>query len=204
MKLQGRVAIVTGGARGIGRAIVERYVAEGARVAIADLTRQETGALVARLGRQAFAVALDVTKPGSIGAMIEAAVARKGARIVSASGEGTGGDGPTDVLMRRIVDAFAEYERLVIKARTKAALGAKRNRGERVGGIPYGFQLGTDGVHLVADQAEQAVLAEIREMRASGETLVNIAAELNRRGIQRRGNGRWDHGFISRLLKRAA
>jgi DNA invertase Pin-like site-specific DNA recombinase len=146
-----------------------------------------------RLGRDPIVVA-----------MIEAAVARRGARIVSASGEGTETDGPTDVLMRRIVDAFAEYERLVIKARTKAALGAKRNRGERVGGIPYGFQLGTDGVHLVADQAEQAVLAEIREMRASGETLVNIAAELNRRGIQRRGNGRWDHGFISRLLKRAA
>ena len=44
MKLQGRVAIVTGGARGIGRAIVERYVAEGARVAIADLTWEEAEA----------------------------------------------------------------------------------------------------------------------------------------------------------------
>ena len=61
-------------------------------------------------------------------AMIEAAVARRGARIVSAAGEGTETDGPTDVLMRRIVDAFAEYARLIIRARTKAALGAKRQR----------------------------------------------------------------------------
>jgi len=79
MKLQGRVAIVTGGARGIGRAIVERYVAEGARVAIADLTMREAEALAARLGRQAFAVALDVRKPGSIDAMIKAVVAEAGA-----------------------------------------------------------------------------------------------------------------------------
>src|SRR6516165_6562393 len=97
-------------------------------------------------------------------AMIEAAVRRRGARIVSAAGEGTENDGPTDVLMRRIVDAFAEYERLVIRARTKAALGAKKKRGERVGGIPYGFELGADGVHLVPSAAEQEVLGLIREL----------------------------------------
>lgn len=43
--------------------------------------------------------------------------------------------------MRRIVDAFVEYERLVIRARTRAALTVKRSRGERIGGIPYGHQL---------------------------------------------------------------
>jgi len=78
MKLQGKVAVVTGGASGIGRAIVERYVAEGARVAIADLATQESEALAARLGRGAFAVALDVTKPWSITAMVEAVVAEAG------------------------------------------------------------------------------------------------------------------------------
>jgi DNA invertase Pin-like site-specific DNA recombinase len=137
-------------------------------------------------------------------AMIEAAVARRGARIVSASGEGTESDGPTDVLMRRIVDAFAEYERLVIRARTKAALGAKKKRGERVGGIPYGFELGADGVHLVPCPAEQEVLGLIRELRAAGSTLENIAAELNRRGIHRREGSKWDHRFVSTLLRRAA
>ena len=59
-----------------------------------------------RLGRDPIVVA-----------MIERLVARRGARILSAAGEGTDGDGPTDVLMRRIVDAFAEHERLVIGAR---------------------------------------------------------------------------------------
>ena len=42
---------------------------------------------------------------------IEKEVAKRGAAIVSCSGEGSDGDGPTDKLMRQIVDAFAEYER---------------------------------------------------------------------------------------------
>jgi Resolvase, N terminal domain len=67
-------------------------------------------------------------------AMIERAVQRKGGRIVSAAGEGTENDDPSSILMRRMVDALAEYERLVIKARTKATLGSKRKRGEKTGG----------------------------------------------------------------------
>jgi DNA invertase Pin-like site-specific DNA recombinase len=162
---------------------------------------------IAALGRDDVLIVAKRDRLGRdpiIVAMIEAAVRRRGARIVSAAGEGTESDGPTDVLMRRIVDAFAEYERLVIKARTRAALGAKKKRGERVGGIPYGFELGADQVHLVLCPAEQDVLAMIREMRANGHTLVSIADELNRRGIKRREGARWDHGFVSRLLSRAA
>ena len=53
-------------------------------------------------------------------AMIEAAVKRHGARIVSAAGEGTEDDDPSSILMRRMIDAFAEYEKLIIGARTKS------------------------------------------------------------------------------------
>ncbi len=78
MKLRGRTAIVTGGAKGIGAAIVERYVAEGASVVIADIALGEAQALAGRLGAAALAVRLDVTQPDSIAAAIEATKARFG------------------------------------------------------------------------------------------------------------------------------
>lgn len=78
MKLQGRTAIVTGGAKGIGAAIAERYVAEGANVVIADIAHGEAQALADRLGTATLAVRLDVTQPDSIAATIEATKARFG------------------------------------------------------------------------------------------------------------------------------
>lgn len=92
-------------------------------------------ALLEAIGQLAQGDVLVVAKRDRLGrdpivvAMIEAAVQRKKAKVVSAAGEGTEGEDPTHVLMRRIVDAFAEYERLVIGARTKAALQAKQARG---------------------------------------------------------------------------
>jgi site-specific DNA recombinase len=137
-------------------------------------------------------------------AMIESAVRRRGARIVSAAGEGTENDDPSNILMRTIIDAFSRYEKLVIGHRTKSALQSKKKRGERVGGIPYGFDVAADGKMLVANEDEQEVLRLIRELRTDGVTLQGIACELQNRGIRRRGSGRWDHSFVSRLLKRAA
>jgi D-sorbitol dehydrogenase (acceptor) len=78
MKLQDKVAIVTGGARGIGRALGQRYIAEGARVAVADIDFAEAQTTAEALGESAFAVALDVTRQDSIDAMVAAVVERAG------------------------------------------------------------------------------------------------------------------------------
>jgi DNA invertase Pin-like site-specific DNA recombinase len=133
-------------------------------------------------------------------AMIESAVARKGARIVSAAGEGTDGDDPASVLMRRMIDAFAEYERLLIGARTKAALGAKKARGERTGAVPYGYRLASDGVHLDPIAEEQKVIAEAHRLHKAGQSLRAIARELDRRGFVSRTGKTFLAEQVKRLL----
>ena len=78
MKLKDKVAIVTGGARGIGAAICHRYADEGARVVVADLLMDEARGLAAEIGRGAFAVELNVARQASIDAAVEATVAQAG------------------------------------------------------------------------------------------------------------------------------
>lgn len=66
MRLEGKSALITGAARGIGRAFAEAYVAEGARVAIADINIEGARAAAAEIGEAAIAVQLDVTDQNSI------------------------------------------------------------------------------------------------------------------------------------------
>jgi D-sorbitol dehydrogenase (acceptor) len=71
-RLAGKTALVTGGARGIGRAISAAYVAEGAKVAVADLLEDDARATAAALGPNAMAVRMDVTDRASIAAGVKA------------------------------------------------------------------------------------------------------------------------------------
>lgn len=138
-----------------------------------------------------------------IAAMTERLVERAGARVLSAAGEGTEGDDPGAVLMRRMIDAFAEYERALIRARTRAALGVKRGRGERVGQIPFGYWLAADRVHLETHDEEQRAVARVRSLRADGLSLDAVAARLNAEGVPARGE-RWYGMTVGRILARAA
>jgi len=80
-ELAGRVVVVTGGARGAGRAIARVAAARGARVAVGDRDlagAQETAALIAAAGGDALAVAVDVSDEASYTAFVDAAIARWG------------------------------------------------------------------------------------------------------------------------------
>jgi meso-butanediol dehydrogenase/(S,S)-butanediol dehydrogenase/diacetyl reductase len=80
-QLAGRVAVITGGGSGIGRATAERFAREGARVVVADLIgerAEETVAQIAAAGGEALAVAADVTDAAAVEAMAERALATYG------------------------------------------------------------------------------------------------------------------------------
>lgn len=71
MQLKGKIAIVTGGASGLGLATVEAFVAAGAKVAIFDLNAEQGAAVAARLGSHARAFVVNVTDEVSVHAAIE-------------------------------------------------------------------------------------------------------------------------------------
>lgn len=162
--------------------------------ALADLEELEAGVLVIakrdRLARDVMAAA-----------MIERLAAKAGARIISAAGEGTEGEDPASQLMRSMIDAFAQYERAMIAARTKAALAQKKARGERTGSVPLGRRADESG-RLEADDQEGAAIECMRALRAEGLSLREIAEELATRGHRPRG-GRWHATTIMRALRAA-
>jgi NAD(P)-dependent dehydrogenase (short-subunit alcohol dehydrogenase family) len=108
-ELAGKVAIVTGGASGIGRGTVEKFAAEGARVVIADVETDKGEALAAALGPDAFFRRTDVSDPDQIGALVAAAVERFGGLHVMVNNAGV-----SDTAHRRFLDDdLADFHRIM-------------------------------------------------------------------------------------------
>jgi 3-oxoacyl-[acyl-carrier protein] reductase len=74
MRLEGKTAIVTGGASGFGEGIVRRFVTEGARVVIADLNGEGAAKLAEELGASALGLEADVTSTADVDNMVSAAM----------------------------------------------------------------------------------------------------------------------------------
>jgi 3-oxoacyl-[acyl-carrier protein] reductase len=90
MRLAGETAIVTGGASGFGEGIVRRFVAEGARVVVADLNAERAKALAAELGGTCLAIPADVSKAASVEALFDRVEAAFGGLDILVNNAGMG------------------------------------------------------------------------------------------------------------------
>ncbi|WP_293321823.1 SDR family oxidoreductase [Mycobacterium sp.] len=108
-ELAGKVAIVTGGASGIGLGTVERFVAEGARVVIADIEKDKGEALAASLGRDACFRRTDVSDPEQVAALVGAAIEKFDGLNIMVNNAGVSG-----TMHRRFLDDdLAEFHRIM-------------------------------------------------------------------------------------------
>jgi DNA invertase Pin-like site-specific DNA recombinase len=157
--------------------------------------------LVAKLDR--------IARDKFVSAWVEKELAVRDARVVSAAGEGTDpeGDELGNLILRRVTEMFAEYERALIRVRTTAALAAKRRRGEKLGGrVPMGFavvQVSPDGPkRLVPDPAEQAALKLAVKLRDEGKSLRQVGTALVAAGHRPRIGKQWHAKVVRDMVAR--
>lgn len=140
--LRGRVALVTGGGRGIGRAIALDLAAAGASVAVSARSGAEVAAVAAEIeasGGRGLALVADVTEPGSVAAMVAAATAELGPPLILVNNAGAAAshkllDHP-DALWDRMLDVNLTGPYRVTKACAPAMLAAGWGRVITIGSV---------------------------------------------------------------------
>ncbi len=104
-------------------------------------------------------------------------------------------------LVLNVLASVAQWERETGAERTAAAMAHMKAQHLYTGGrVPFGWALDLDGVHLVADDGEQQVIAIATELREAGLSLRAVGAALADRGLLPRSGGRWHAKTVRSLL----
>jgi site-specific DNA recombinase len=105
----------------------------------------------------------------------------------------------------RMLATLAEFERDQIAERTTNALAHKKANSERVGTVPFGYDLADDGIKLTPNARELEAVNLMQELRDSGLSYRRIASELEARNIPtKKGSTRWTHTAVKSVLNRKA
>ena len=91
IELDGKVAVITGGAGGLGAGLVRRFAAEGAKVVFGDVDERGGAALAAEIGPNSAFLRTDVTDIEQIGTLVDTAVERFGGLHVMVNNAGVSG-----------------------------------------------------------------------------------------------------------------
>lgn len=107
----------------------------------------------------------------------------------------------TGKLLFQLLAVLAEFERNLVSERTRAVMGHKRSRGERLGQVPYGRRLAADGVTLEDEPDELRTVGLMKLWRDAGRSLRSIAAELDALGVAAKGGGLWHPESVRSVLR---
>ena len=191
MMLHGKTALVTGAARGIGRAIAERYVREGARVMIGDLNAEAGEAAAQAIGEGARAVHLDVTRQESIDAAIAATVAAFGRLDILVNNAGIFDLAPIlDITRESYARVYAvNVEGLLFTLQAAARRMIAQGQGGKI--INFASQAGRRGEALVAVYCSSKA-AVISLTQSAGLDLIKHGINVNAIAPGVVDNEHWD------------
>ena len=163
MELDGLVTVVTGAGRGLGEAIAQRFVAEGARVALWDVDHDTAGGVAARLdpaGSRTLAVPADVTDEAAVGRAVSATVERFGRLDVLVNNAGISRHRP---ILDLTVEMFEAVMRVnvtgtFICCRAVVPIMTRQGRGKIVNVSSLAARTGRPGVAVNYAAAKAAVI----------------------------------------------
>ena len=192
MKITDKVAIITGAARGIGKAIAERYVKEGAKVVIADLNEEGAKTLASELGPNALGVKLDITQQESIDATVAVTVAHFGRLDILVNNAGIFDLAPiveiTRESYRRVFAVNVEGLLFMLQAGAKEMI--KQGHGGKI--INLASQAGRRGEALVAIYCSSKA-AVISLTQSAGLDLIKYHINVNAIAPGVVANEHWEH-----------
>lgn len=139
------------------------------------------------------------------GLMVAYDLEQRGVQIVSITEESASLNTPEARMMRSIFLIIAEYQREIIRAKTRAAMQRHQSGGRRMtraDRVPWGWRIdGENAKRIVPCEDERAIARQVQEMQRQGMSLRAIAKELEQRGVQRRGNPAWTHSAIKTVIQ---
>lgn len=191
MVLKDKVAIVTGSARGIGKAVAERYAREGAFVVIADINEELAKENAAAIGNRALAVHLDVTCQKSINSMVSTVVTKAGGIDILVNNAGVFTMAPivevTHEEYRRVYAINVEGLFFTLQAVAKQMIA--QGRGGKI--INFASQAGRRGEALVSVYCSSKA-AVISLTQSAGLDLIKYGINVNAVAPGVVDNEHWD------------